>query len=342
MRHRVADRLHCSQQAQRLELGHHRLARREAIEPAIGDGGVVVDAREGVEHVDHRQLVALADLEVVEIVSRGDLHRPRALFRIRIVVGDDRDRPPDDRQPHAAPDQRLVALVGGMHGDGRVAEHGFGTGGGDHDLAGAILQRIGEMPVVPVDLALFDFQIGDGGLELWVPVDQPLVAIDQLLPIQGDEHLAHRGRQPFVQGEALATPVARRPQPTKLPDDLAAGRRLPRPDPLDKGFTTQVAAADVAGGGELPLNDHLRGDTGMVGAGQPQGGVAAHPGEPGQHVLQGVVEGVADVQRAGDVGRRNDHAERSRRRVVDGREDTGSFPGRVEARLRRAGIEGLI
>ena len=53
--------------------------------------------------------MALADLEVVEVVGRGDLHRPGALLGIGVVVGDDRNRPADDRQADAAADEPDVA-----------------------------------------------------------------------------------------------------------------------------------------------------------------------------------------------------------------------------------------
>ena len=58
----------------------------------------------------------------------------------------------------------------------------------------------------------------------------------------------------------------------------------------------------------LPLDHHLGRDAGMVGAGLPQHVAAAHALEAAQHVLQRVVERVPHVQRAGDVGRRNDDA----------------------------------
>ena len=44
-----------------------------------------------VEDIDQRQVMPLADLEVVEVVRGRDLHRARALLGIGIVVGDDRD-----------------------------------------------------------------------------------------------------------------------------------------------------------------------------------------------------------------------------------------------------------
>ena len=51
-----------------------------------------------VEHVDQRQVVPLADLEIVEVVRRRDLHRAGALLRIGVFVADDRDAAADQRQ----------------------------------------------------------------------------------------------------------------------------------------------------------------------------------------------------------------------------------------------------
>ena len=90
------------------------LARREAIEAVQGERrgkvgrwrhaiekrGVVLEVELpfDVEDVDERQLMAAADLEIVEIVRRRDLHRAGAFFRIGIVVADDRNAPADKRQ----------------------------------------------------------------------------------------------------------------------------------------------------------------------------------------------------------------------------------------------------
>jgi hypothetical protein len=54
-------------------------------------------------------------------------------------------------------------------------------------------------------------------------------------------------------------------------------------------------------GGELAFNDVLSGDTSVVHAGQPQRFVPLHSSPSDQRVLDGVVERVAHVQRAGDV-----------------------------------------
>ena len=55
---------------------------------------------------------------------------------------------------------------------------------------------------------------------------------------------------------------------------------LPRPDAFGEGFAAEVAAGR-AFGGELALDHHLGGDAGVVGAGDPDGGVAATCGASG-------------------------------------------------------------
>jgi hypothetical protein len=59
---------------------------------------------------------------------------------------------------------------------------------------------------------------------------------------------------------------------------------------------------------ELALDYHLGSDAGVIGAGLPEHVAAAHALEAREHVLQGVVERMAHMQRAGDVGRGNDDA----------------------------------
>ena len=61
-------------------------------------------------------------------------------------------------------------------------------------------------------------------------------------------------------------------------------------------------------GRELPLDHHLRGNTGMVGADLPQRVAALHPAEADQGVHDGVVEPMPHVQAAGHIWRRNHDA----------------------------------
>ncbi|MNC35878.1 hypothetical protein D3C75_843760 [compost metagenome] len=253
-----------------------------------------------------------------------------------------------------------------MNRDPSVAQHGFRARRGDNDkiarlelgrlavfvegdwmlIGNAVGQRIGEVPVVAVLLALFDFQVGNGGLEVRVPVHQSLVAIDQAVLMQLDENLANGSVQPLVQGEAFARPVAGRTQAAQLANDGAARLRLPFPHLVDKGVAAHVAAADIASGGQLALNHHLGGDARVVGAWQPQHGLALHPVIAGQDVLKCIVQRVADVQRARHVRRRND----DRIGVCGAVRGLGSargeqaalFPLGVEARFGGLGFESLL
>ncbi len=189
-------------------------------------------------------------------------------------------------------------------------------------------------------LDLHHFEIGDRGQQLGVPVDQPLVLVDEPFAIKLHEDFQHRARQPLVHGEALARPVAGGAQPLELVDDGAADFRLPFPHPLEERLAPHLAAAGLLPLHQLPLDHHLRGDAGMVGARLPEHVLAAHALEPAQHVLQRVVERMAHMQRAGDVGRRNDDRVRlARPRARAGRR--GRRPplptsGRCGPRPRRA------
>jgi hypothetical protein len=118
----------------------------------------------------------------------------------------------------------------GVHGDGGVAEHGFGAGGGDAGEAGAVGEGIFEVPEVAVDLAVFDLVVGEGGLELGAPVDHVVAAIDEALVVEALEDEADGAREALVHGEALAGPVAGAAERLELADDGGAVVLLPVPD----------------------------------------------------------------------------------------------------------------
>src|SRR6516164_7698761 len=85
-----------------------------------------------------------------------------------------------------------------------------------------------------VDLDLLHFQVGDGGEQLGIPVDEPLVLVDEPRAVELNEYLEHRPREPLVHGEALARPVAGGAETFELRGDGAAGLRLPGPYLLQK------------------------------------------------------------------------------------------------------------
>ena len=122
------------QESQFFKIGDDLAARFIALQPPVG-AAVLVDEPGIVEHVDEFEVVALADLEVVEVVSRRDLHHPGAEFAVDVVVGDHRDLPAEQRQNHALADQVGVALVLGVDRHRGITEHRLRTGGGDDQEA---------------------------------------------------------------------------------------------------------------------------------------------------------------------------------------------------------------
>ncbi len=256
--------------------------------------------------------MALADIEVVEIMRRCDLDRASALFRIGIGVGDDADLAADQRQDDVLADEVAIALVVGMHGDTGVAKHGLRPRRGDRDEGFGVCRieflafdGIAEVPKTAIDLQLLDLDVGNRGLQLGIPADKTLILVDQPLLVEGDENLDHRPGQALVHGEALARPVAGSAEPLQLVEDHTAGFGLPLPDLIDELLTAEIAAMDLLFH-KLALDHHLGGDAGMVHARLPKHVLAAHALEADHDVLQRVVERVAHVQRAGNVGRRDD------------------------------------
>ena len=223
-----------------------------------------------------------------------------------MLVGDDRDQPAGDRVLDLLADERRVALVIGVNRDRHVGEHRLGPGGRDLDRAAAVGERVAQCPELALDVASLDFEVADRGLELRVPIHQPLVAVGEAALVELDEDVGDGALVALVHGEALVRPVARRAEAAELAGDRAARSRAFHSHTWSRNASRLIIGALDALALEVALDHHLRGDAGMVGADHPQGVLAEHPLAPRQHVLQRDVERVADVQAAGDVGRRHD------------------------------------
>jgi len=232
MRHRVGSRLDLVDEAAGLEVLDNPFACGKTIEPmqgqrlverrrwryAMQERGVVSEIKfcPRIEHIDERQAVPVSNLEIVEIMRRGDLHCARTFFRIGVGIADDWDAAADKRQHHDLADQMFEPFVLRMHRDRDVAQHGF-RARRRHDDEGRrlvrierpALDRIAQIPKLAPGLDLLDFQVRNRGLEFRVPVDEALVLVDQAGAVELDENFRDRARQPLVHGEALTRPVAR-------------------------------------------------------------------------------------------------------------------------------------
>ncbi len=312
-----------------------RLPCRLAVHPGERSA-VLVDRPVGVQDVDRIEAVRLTDLEVDRVVRRGDLERPGPELGIDQLSPYDRKRPTEDRKARRLADQMSVPLVVGMNGDRRVPEHRLRARRGDRHRAAA-LERILDVVEGAVDLLVLHLEVGDRRLTSRAPVDEVGAAVDQLLVVEADEHLADRVGQPLVEGEPEPRPVARAAERLQLIDDLGAVLRLPRPHPLDERLAPQV----VPGGplvGELLLDHVLGRNSGVIGPRKPARLVAVHPVIPDDDVLERVVQRVAHVEAAGDVRRRDDDGEAIPVDDADGGpEEAPLFPEAVVLRfdLRR-------
>ncbi len=97
-------------------------------------------------------------------------------------------------------------------------------------------------------------------------------------------------------------------------------------------------------GVQLPLDDNLRRDAGMIGARLPQRVKAAHPVIANQRVHNRLLKTVPHMERAGDVRRRQQNAEAvffGLGRIQTGAKITGRFPLWIPAVFYFGGIKAF-
>ena len=92
-----------------------------------------------------------------------------------------------------------------------------------------------------------------------------------------------------------------------MADDGVARRRFPLPDALDELLASERFPGKSLGH-QLFLDDVLCGDPGMVGSWEPQCVPSLHATPADQDVLQGMVQGVTDMERSRDIRRGDDNA----------------------------------
>ena len=337
---RVAVILDLHQELFALELLDQAFAAGEAILSRVRSC-VLVHAAVVGDHFDLREIVAQAALEILGIVRRGHLDETGPELAVHVRIGDDRDLPTHDGQQHPPALQPCKALVLGVDRHRRVAQHRLRPRRRHHHLAPAVHEGIPDVPQLPVPLLVLHLQIRERRLAAGAPVDDIVPAVDQPALIELAEDLLHRLRQPGVQREPLAGPVAGRAQRPELADDGPARLALPRPDALHERLTAELVPREPLLP-ELPLHHVLRGDAGMIRTGHPEGVVPAHPMPADQDILQRVVQGVPHMERARHVGRRDDDAVRGGRGGLVGAEEILLLPGTVPARLHPFGIVPLL
>ena len=267
------------------------------------------DVRRLVEDVDLLQPVALAHGKVVGVMGGSDLHETGAETRVDVEIREDRDLAIHDGQHDLRAHELILVMIFRRYGNACVAQHGFRTGGCDHDVVLAIDrldQRVAQMPQVAVFLFVLRLVIGDGRGAMRAPVHDALAAVNQVVVIPVAEHLAHALGVIVVHSEVRVGEINGATHALDLLDDESAVLVGPVPARIDELVTADLAARDALGS-KLLVHLGLRGDASVVRSQDPARGTTAHAVEANERVLDGVIHSVAHMQLARDVGRRDGH-----------------------------------
>src|SRR5438445_7032678 len=160
----------------------------------------------------------------------------------------------------------FVTRIVRMHGHRGVAEHRLGPSRRETDELVAAFHRVAERPEAALDGFVINLVVSDGGLELRIPIDQPLAAIDQAVAEHLKECCAHRSGTDRIEREARALPITATAKLAELAEDAGLVLVLPLPDALDEFFAAEIVARLALFFAQTPFHHGLRSDAGMIGA----------------------------------------------------------------------------
>ena len=141
-------------------------------------------------------------------MCRRNFNRTRTLFRIGMIIGNNRNHAIGNRQNTILADKvlELRIIFGNSHC--RIAKHGFRTSGGNMDkFILIIFQRIFVVIHFADGFFLKHFQIRNGCFECRIPVYELFGFINQAVFIQRYKNFAYGTGKTFVHGKTLAAPI---------------------------------------------------------------------------------------------------------------------------------------
>ena len=183
--------------------------------------GELVHGAVGVERVDDRQLVALADLEIDLVVGRRDLESTGGESGIDRLVGDDGDLDTlAERAPDLLADKVGVAGIVGMDCHSDVGGDGLGASGFEREVGqredvalgvgggGRLDQLVTEAVHEALGRLHLDLFVGERSERNRAPVDHALAAVNVAVGEKFHERGEHGLGVAGVHGEVGAVPVA--------------------------------------------------------------------------------------------------------------------------------------
>ena len=106
-----------------------------------------------------RQMMPLADFEIVRIMCRRNFDNTGAFFHISMIIAYDRNLLIDQRQNHMTSMQMHIPRISGIHRYSSIAKHGFRPCRCQFKHFTGFLYRIQNMPEMTVFFNIFNFRI---------------------------------------------------------------------------------------------------------------------------------------------------------------------------------------
>ena len=193
-----------------------------------------------VKDVDGGEVVFLAQHVVVYVVRGGDLEAACAELNVDVVVLDDGDLAPHERDNDAPSAEVLVLRVVRIDAHGRVTHDRFGAGGSHDGIPVFADDAIAQVVKFTLLLLINHLLVAEGGEGSGIPIDHADTTIDQSLTVQIAEDADDAPRADVVHSEGRAIPVAGGTEASELLEDDAAVLLFPLPGVAQKLLAGEV------------------------------------------------------------------------------------------------------
>ncbi len=238
----VRVRLDFHHKSERGQILDYRLSCGESVHSLIL-AGVFVHKSVLADNLNHGQVVAQAEFEVVGVVRRRDFNRARTEADFAIIVRNDGYFSVRKRKFDEFADVFRHFLVFGVDRNRRVAEHSFGTRRRNDDCVVLAYDGILVIPKIGLLFFVFDLCVAERGVTMRTPVDYAVSSVNQTFFVVTYKRFQNRVRAVFVHSESGLRPVARNAECLLLLDDSSAVLLFPRPSALQESFSADVVFA---------------------------------------------------------------------------------------------------
>ena len=170
----------------------------------------------------------------------GDLEAACAELNVYVVVLDDGDLAPHERDNDAPSAEVLVLRVVRIDAHGRVTHDRFGSGGGHDGIPVFADDAIAQVVEFALLLLINHLLVAEGSEGGRIPIDHANAAIDQPLAVQITEDSEDAPGTGVVHSEGRAIPVAGGTEASELLEDDATVLLFPLPGVAQKLLAGEV------------------------------------------------------------------------------------------------------